>query len=281
MIPHLVGKNQEMRIGLQKVWGPVTVLLLVGCTSQPDRNPAVEDMRTVYMAAQSDPQVTRLAPLELNQATEALRRAEAAWTDRAGAELVGQLAYLAMIRSAIATEAARLRAAENAVSAAVQERSRLQLAARARATAREQAAIALQQQEQLERSLHAVKTKRGMIVTLGDILFDNGQPSLNAEGLRTLQRLAEFMILNKGRTIAIEGFTDNAGSDRYNQDLSETRANAVRRSLVDAGIGTDRITARGYGNESPIATNDTAAGRSWNRRVEIVISDENGKMVAR
>lgn len=281
MIPHLVGKNQEMRIALQKVWGLVTVLLVVGCASQPDRNGAVEDMRTVYIAAQRDPQVTRLAPLELNQATEALRRAEAAWTDRAGAEQVGQLAYLAMIRSAIATEAARLRAAENAVSAAVQERSRLQLAARARATAREQAAIALQQQEQLERSLHAVKTKRGMIVTLGDILFDNGQPSLNAEGLRTLQRLAEFMILNKGRTIAIEGFTDNAGSDRYNQDLSEARANAVRRSLVDAGIGTDRITARGYGNESPIATNDTAAGRSWNRRVEIVISDENGKMVAR
>ncbi len=269
-----------MRIALQKVWGLVTVLLLVGCASQPDRNAAVEDMRTVYMAAQSDPQVTRLAPLELNQATEALRRAEAAWTDRAGAELVGQLAYLAMIRSAIATEAARLRAAENAVSAAVQERSRLQVAARARATAREQAAIALQQQEQLERGLHALKTKRGMVVTLGDILFDNGQPSLNAEGLRTLQRLAEFMILNKGRTIAIEGFTDNAGN-RYNQDLSETRANEVRRSLVDAGIGTDRITARGYGNESPIATNDTAAGRSWNRRVEIVISDENGKMVAR
>jgi outer membrane protein OmpA-like peptidoglycan-associated protein len=81
--------------------------------------------------------------------------------------------------------------------------------------------------------------------------------------------------------VAIEGFTDNVGSARSNQDLSEVRVDAVRRSLLDAGIGANRITARGYGKDFPIASNDTVAGRTWNRRVEIVISDENGHIVAR
>jgi outer membrane protein OmpA-like peptidoglycan-associated protein len=280
MISHLVDKEQERRKHLQETCVLMTVLLSVGCATQPDRNAALEDMRTVYAAAQADPQVVRLAPLELNQATDALRRAETAWTDRAGAEQVGHLAYLAMMRAAIATEVARLRAAENAVAAAVPEQSRIQLEVRARATAREQAAAALKQQEQLE-SLQAVKTNRGMVVTLGDILFDSDQASLNPTGLHFVQKLAEFMNRYQRRMVAIEGFTDNAGSARYSKDLSESRADAVRRSLLDAGVGANRITTRSYGKDFPIATNDTVAGRTWNRRVEIVISDENGNIVAR
>jgi outer membrane protein OmpA-like peptidoglycan-associated protein len=185
-----------------------------------------------------------------------------------------------MMRSSIATEVARLRAAENAVATAAQERSRLQLEASARARAREQVEAASQLQGQLE-SLQAIKTNRGMVVTLGDILFDNGRASLNPEGLRVVQKLAEFMTRYQGRMVAIEGFTDNVGSDRDNRDLSERRVDAVRRSLVYAGIGASRITARGYGRDLPIATNDTVAGRTWNRRVEIVISDENGNIVSR
>lgn len=276
MISHSAG-NEGMPRFLPTTWVLATVLLF-GCANQPERSVALDDARTVYAAAQGDPQVARLATAELNQATEALKRAEAAWTDRAAAEQVAHLAYLAMIRSAIATEVARLRASETAAAAAAQERSRIQQELRARATAREQAVAALQQQEQLE-SLRAVKTNRGMVVTLGDIVFDSGQASLNVDGLHWVQKLAEFMNRYQRRTVAIEGFTDSGGG--YSRELGESRADAVRRSLLDAGIGANRITTRSYGKDFPIATNDTVAGRTWNRRVEIVISDENGNVVAR
>ncbi len=269
-----------MRKHLQKTWALMTALLLVACGTLPERNSALEDARTVYKAAQQDPQVLRLAPGELTRATEALRRAEAAWTDRAGAEQVGQLAYLAMMRSAIATEAARSRAIESSVAAAAQERSRLQQAARERETARERAASVVQQQEQLQ-SLQGVNTSRGMVVTLADVSFANGQPSLNADGRLAVQKLAEFMSRYRTRKVAIESFSDYAGSVRDSQDFSERRADAVRRVLLEAGINADRIVARAYGREFPIATNETAAGRAWNRRVEIIISDENGNIAAR
>ncbi|MFA5243283.1 MAG: OmpA family protein [Sulfuricella sp.] len=79
----------------------------------------------------------------------------------------------------------------------------------------------------------------------------------------------------------IEGYTDNAGGDSFNQALSDRRANAVRVALLDMGTSSDRITTRGYGEAFPVAGNDTAASRQLNRRVEIILSDENGNIVPR
>jgi len=79
----------------------------------------------------------------------------------------------------------------------------------------------------------------------------------------------------------VEGFTDSTGSDSYNQELSDRRANAVRMALIDMGISSDRVTTHGYGEAFPVGGNDTAAGRQSNRRVEIIISDSKGNIAPR
>ena len=129
--------------------------------------------------------------------------------------------------------------------------------------------------------LQARKTDRGMVVTLGDVLFDTDRAQLKTGGVRNVERLADFVRRYPQRNVMIEGFTDSTGSDSRNQQLSDERAGAVRTALLGMGIGTERITSRGYGDAYPVAGNDTAAGRQMNRRVEIVVSDDSGKITAR
>lgn len=138
--------------------------------------------------------------------------------------------------------------------------------------------------DQLEaqlKELNAKKTDRGLVITLGDILFDTNKAELKSGATRSLKKIAGFMTQYPQRTAKIEGFTDNTGSADYNQDLSDRRANAVRISLVDMGIDSERITTQGFGKGSPIASNNTASGRQMNRRVEIIVSDDKGKVSSR
>lgn len=129
--------------------------------------------------------------------------------------------------------------------------------------------------------LNAKKTERGLVITLGDVLFDTNQAQLKSGGTRSLQKLAGFLKQYPQRSAQVEGYTDSTGSADYNRELSDRRANAVRRSLMDMGIGGDRITTHGYGKESPVASNDTASGRQMNRRVEIILSDDSGNVSSR
>jgi outer membrane protein OmpA-like peptidoglycan-associated protein len=129
------------------------------------------------------------------------------------------------------------------------------------------------------KELDAKKTVRGLVITLGDVLFDTGQAQIKAGGMRGVQKLADVLKEYPQRNVLVEGFTDSIGDNGYNQDLSDRRAKAVRTALLDSGIGSDRITNRGYGETFPVATNATAAGRQLNRRVEIVVS-EDGKTIA-
>lgn len=129
--------------------------------------------------------------------------------------------------------------------------------------------------------LQARKTDRGMVVTLGDVLFDTNLAQLKTGGIRNVERLADFVRQYPQRNVMIEGFTDSTGSDSRNQELSDERAGAVRTALLGMGIGAERITSRGYGDAYPVAGNDTAAGRQMNRRVEIVVSDDSGSIAAR
>ncbi len=135
--------------------------------------------------------------------------------------------------------------------------------------------------EQQLREMEAKKTDRGMVVTLGDVLFDTNEAQLKAGGMRNVQKVADFFRQYPQRTVLIEGFTDSTGSDGLNQQLSDRRAGAVRTALLDMGMGAERITSRGYGESYPVAGNDTAAGRQMNRRVELVVSDDNGVIVPR
>jgi len=135
--------------------------------------------------------------------------------------------------------------------------------------------------EQQLREMEAKKTDRGMVVTLGDVLFDTNEAQLKSGGMRNVQKVADFFRQYPQRTVLIEGFTDSTGSDGLNQQLSDRRAGAVRTALLDMGMGAERITSRGYGESYPVAGNDTAAGRQMNRRVELVVSDDNGMIVPR
>lgn len=180
--------------------------------------------------------------------------------------------------------AAKLSEAETArqQAAAAQQTAEQQAAALAAARTqqeRDQALIA--QQEQQLKELDAKQTPRGMVITLGDVLFAVNKAQLSAGGVRNVQKLADFLNRYPQRKVLIEGHTDSTGSRSINQPLSERRADAVRSALVGMGIGVDRIETRGYAEDYPVASNNDAAGRQMNRRVEIILSDDKGNIVPR
>jgi len=112
-------------------------------------------------------------------------------------------------------------------------------------------------------------------VTFGDVLFDVDRAELKPGGLRSVQKLADFLNQNKERHVIVEGYTDSTGSDSYNQRLSERRADAVRMALIRMGVDPQRIVSQGYGEAYPVASNDSPSGRAMNRRVEVTISNDN------
>ena len=129
--------------------------------------------------------------------------------------------------------------------------------------------------------LAAKKTERGLVITLGDVLFATDMARLNPEGIRTAQKLATVLQQNPQRTVLVEGYTDSTGSASHNQELSERRAIAVGNALQELGVGRERVAIRGYGQAYPVAANDTAQHRQLNRRVEILLSDDSGKIPQR
>ena len=131
------------------------------------------------------------------------------------------------------------------------------------------------------KELNAKQTERGDVITLGDVLFDSNQAELRTGSLRDMTKLVDFFKRHPKRTALIEGFTDNRGSETDNLDLSQRRAGAVRDALIDHGVFADRLTIRGRGEADPASTNMTQAGRKANRRVEIVLSGEDGIVRAR
>jgi outer membrane protein OmpA-like peptidoglycan-associated protein len=287
---------------------------LTACGTMPDRNAALDQARSRFNAAQSDPQVSTLAPDELKRAGEALRVAEEARRSGAATPTIDHLAYMTGQRVTIAQETASGKAAQSVVAGAAAERDKMRLAVRtaeadasqqqlalsqqsnARKTAelavadaniaREQASVAREQArvdrrdarvsdlESQLKELNAKKTDRGMVVTLGDVLFDSGQSRLLPDGARNMGKLADFFIRNPGRSASIEGYTDSVGASSVNLDLSDRRANAVRTALVNLGVTGDRLVTRAHGEENPTASNGTSAGRQMNRRVEIVFTPQ-------
>jgi outer membrane protein OmpA-like peptidoglycan-associated protein len=131
------------------------------------------------------------------------------------------------------------------------------------------------------RDLNAKKTERGMVITVGDVLFDTGRADLKSGGLRSMDKLVSFLKEYPRRTAMVEGFTDSVGSDEFNQELSARRADAVRMALVSRGVEAARVGTQGYGESFPVAGNESAGGRQMNRRVEIVLSDDGGVVVPR
>ncbi len=278
----------------------VAAAVLAGCSSVPDNNAQLEQARRDYRIVQADPRAQNQAGAEMQLASDAMSKANAAWGRNEDATQVDHLAYLASQRVAIVRETMAMRTAEGMVASAGAERNKIQLAARTQEAAAAQRSadrarvesaeaqrltqMAMERNRQLEArlsELNAQATPRGMVITLGDVLFDVNRAELKPGGLRMVDQLAAVLKEFPQRNALVEGFTDSTGSDAYNQALSDQRANAVRLALMRQGIGMERVTARGYGETSPVGSNATAAGRQMNRRVEVVLSDDSGRLIAR
>lgn len=282
-------------------------VLVAACSSMPTTTSLLDQTRADYVTAQSNPKVASYAPLEMQQAGVAMAQANAAAKDDDSAEKIDKLAYLARQKIALTQEVAKQKAAEAEVASAGKERDQLRLdqrtneanqaqmqaeqsrlaeqvaqgkTAEAQRKTQEAQARAAQLETQLA-DLAAKKTERGIVITLSDVLFGTDQARLTPDGMRTAQKLADVLQQNPQRTVLIEGFTDSTGAASYNQQLSERRATAVRSALSDMGVARERIAIRGYGESYPVAANNTSQSRQLNRRVEIILSDDSGKIAPR
>ncbi|HYD30758.1 MAG TPA: OmpA family protein [Azospirillaceae bacterium] len=240
----------------------LVALAATACATSTDL-PALTQARQSYQAAATNPQVAANAPLELRRAEETLRQAETSANEGEDTGLVQHQAYLANQRVAIAQETAAMKEARDVVANAGDLRRQAILEGRT---------------QELEQQLQAVQTERGLVATLGDVLFATGQAELTPGAGDSLDRLAQFLGDNPERQIRIEGYTDATGSDETNLRLSEERALAVRNALVQRGVDPNRLITQGMGESSPVAPNSTEAGRQANRRVEIVIQGGPGGM---
>ena len=275
------------KIVMSVVW----TLVLAGCASTPQPNAALESARTVVQAAEADPNVNKYAALDLAAAKKQLDIADAA-SMRHDDAAVAQPAYLAAQTARLAQAHAAAKADDARVAAGQAERDSIQLAARTRDVANaniatsaalgqrdEAAGHAADLQAEVDK-LKATPTPRGLVLTLGDVLFDTGKAQLNPGAARKLDQLAQFLADHPERRVQIDGFTDSVGTESYNQSLSQQRADAVKSALVTRGIDPNRIESQGYGKGFPVADNADSGGRQLNRRVEVVIGGENGASIA-
>lgn len=200
-----------------------------------------------------------------NEKAEAEAQRAAAERAKADAEeaskaLAEQKAQADAARQASDAEAARAR------SDAEQARSDAQHAEQDKAALRERL------RQQLNLVLETRESARGLIVNMSDVLFDSGRATLRPGAREKLAKIAGIVLANPGLRLEVEGHTDSIGPADYNQELSERRANAVRAFLIEQGISSDTIGARGFGKTEPVATNGTSSGRQQNRRVELIVS---------
>ena len=237
------------------------------CAACAGPNLALQRAQQDYAAARQDPEVAKNASVTLHEARQAIDQAEQASTEAD----VEHYAYVARKRVETARAEAERKISEAKAEQLLKEREQVVLEARTRQAKDATARAELLAQELA--ALQAEKTDRGFVITLGDVLFEYDKANLKPGAQQNLYRLVTFLKEHPDQTVVIEGHTDGKGSDIYNLDLSQRRAQAVQDFLLSNGIGGDRIAARGYGEAYPVASNDTTAGRQQNRRVEIVLSE--------
>ena len=222
--------------------------------------------------AESDAAKARTEAADAQSAT-ANARTEAAdaqsATAKARSEAADAQAATAKARSDMADSQA---ASATALSAAQAEAEKSRLAAQ-QAEA-DKAAMRTKLSEQLNRILQTRDSARGLIVSMSDVLFDTGRYSLKPGAREKLAKVAGILLAYPGLNIEVGGYTDNVGGDAMNQTLSENRAGSVRDYLVQQGVATNSVSARGFGNTLPVSSNDNSAGRQRNRRVELLVSGE-------
>lgn len=269
--------------------GAILLFVMAGCANYP----LVDEARQQYNEVKDDPEIAANAPNAIAEAKEQLKTIDNLRKNGASRELINHHAYIAQQKVAMAREMAVLNdrqdelaevEAEHQVMLARVQEMEAEEARRRAEEARMEARQAQMRSEELAAKLteiEAEKTERGLVVNLRNVLFDPGKATFKMGSVDNIAKLSRFLLEYSNRTVLVEGFTDDTGSREVNQRLSEKRAEAVKQALVASGVEPERIITRGYGEDYAIVDNATAAGRMQNRRVEVVISDENGTITAR
>ncbi|MFO7705879.1 MAG: OmpA family protein [Halopseudomonas sp.] len=260
---------------------------LSACASQPNSN--LEQAQAQYAQLQGDPRASQMAALETEDAGKAVDQASQAY-ESGDKKQVDQLSYVAKRRIELAEQTIALRSAEAELKQSAAKRAGAQLSSRELQlkssqqqlkSSEQQLASREEQIRALQDELKAKQTARGTLVTLGDVLFDVDKSELKSSGTRDVQKLANFLNDNPERQLVVEGYTDSTGADAYNQQLSQRRAESVRRALTRAGVDSRRVQVVGYGEQYPVASNASASSRAQNRRVEVTISNDNQRVAPR
>jgi outer membrane protein OmpA-like peptidoglycan-associated protein len=236
-------------------------------TAEDAREIAVKKMDEVRLA--NDRQASMDAQAQSQaQADDATRQKEKAQWDTAKAQ-----SDTARAQSDMAANQAASAAAVTAAQADA-DQSRLAAQQNAQQAETDKAALRARLSEQLNSILQTRDTARGLIVSMSDVLFDTGQYSLKPGAREKLAKVAGILLAYPGLNIEVGGYTDNVGGDEMNQKLSENRATSVRDYLVQEGVTRNSVSATGFGNTLPVASNDSSAGRQQNRRVELLVSGD-------
>lgn len=248
---------------------------LQGCTS-PGLEQQLQEASAAYEQVSQDARVVHDAPKDVMRAGDSLERAKRFAGYLGNAEDAEHYAYLSQRYSEIARNHSALQRNQMRATQLAMEQERL------RQTLQEARVLDAHQQDRwLDEqmiSMAAAESDRGLVMTLGDVLFKPASAELGNSANRTLLKLAHFLQLNPGRRIRIEGYTDNRGDAAENLQLSRARAQAVADFLVDLGIEASRMEVLGYGEQHRISENASARGRAQNRRVEILFSDDKGRL---
>lgn len=266
------------------LFGTIAAAAIVGgCASTPEHIDELEQARTVVPQVESSPRAG-VAATYITEARQSLDRANKLADEGAKVEDIKYEAYVATTKAQIANEKILAAQARDDIQKGTAERQAVLIQAREREAQRRamDAQEAQRRAEMLEQELsdlRAKKTDRGVVVTLGDVLFDTGKSTLKPGAYKTIDRLAEVLKEDPQRKVLIEGHTDSVGSEEFNQQLSERRAQAVQAALVERGVQPSQIRTVGRGETAPVASNEDPGGRQQNRRVEMVFQ-EGGTQVA-
>lgn len=273
--------------------------LMVACATSNVPSEKLAALETQYQTLEQQGEVAKYAPVAFKEADEAIDKVQKLEKEHADKKVIAHHQYLAQLKLDTAVQIAKQKRAEAYIAEADVNRKDVLLTAKsqeaeaAKANAEEMRLRAETAEEEVERAkadaremaekanaltktlqdISAKESERGLVLTMGNILFEVNKSSLKPGAERTLGRVAEFLQQYPERQVLVEGFTDSLGSDAYNQNLSERRAEAVVSFLVSQGVAQSRLTSKGYGEEYPVGNNETDSGRQQNRRVELIISN--------
>lgn len=254
--------TQRGSAGTLRSFATVSLLALlvvaVGCATS---DPSQVDAARVAVDSAREGGLVDSDSLDFREAERHLDEATKLLEDDADQELIDHEATMASLYAQVAT------ARTEAIAAKLEADAYLSRAQTDTATTRVAVEVAIQN----ARNIDARQTERGLVLTLGGVLFDFDSADLTADAQLSVARVAGFLIALSNRNAVVEGHADNTGRADYNLELSKRRAESISAALVESGVEADRLAAEGYGSSFPVASNDTAEGREKNRRVEIVI----------